>query len=175
MRHKALGISAFQMTDAPALHAFFMKTRVTVAGLSNVLIKAPPTARILKAAHRLLAAKIAKMAVNTASARPQISVYGKTKLLHRKLTVGILGKILDQSLSPHRFISLFLHKKAYFLQFENHSQIIAQSLWFVKVLGEKKPFAFADRAEVTVCSRDDRRRRPLQGICFLCVRSAVVR
>jgi hypothetical protein len=111
MLYKAVGIAALEVTDRTAPRALFVKMRVAVTRSANVLINASPPVVALKFSNRLVAAKIAKMTVDTAPALLGIPVDGKAKLLCRKLTVGIARKVVDQSLPPHRFVSLFLHKK----------------------------------------------------------------
>ena len=138
MLNKPIGIAALEVTDRPAACALFVKMRVAVARPANVLIDAPASVVALKFTNRLVAAKVAKMSVDTAPALLGIAVDGNAKLLCRELTVGIAREIVDQSLPPGRFVSFLLHKKACFLQFENHSQIIAQTVVFVKFFWKNK-------------------------------------
>ena len=91
MLYKAVGIAALKVTDRTAPRALFVKMRVAVTRSANILINASPPVVALKFSNRLVAAKIAKMAVDTAFALLDIPVDGKANAAVTKFIAKSLG------------------------------------------------------------------------------------
>ena len=87
---KAVGIAALEVTDRTAPRALFVKMRVAVTRSANVLINASPPVVALKFSNRLVAAKIAKMTVDTAPALLGIPVDGKANAALLRFLAGKL-------------------------------------------------------------------------------------
>ena len=133
MLGKEQRIVAFQMAQIAAAQAFLVKMIAAIAIASNVLINRAFAAVVAEFPHGLVCAKLTQMAVYTAPSPGCVSVNRVTKLLRRELTVGVLGKKVDQRSSPLGLI-IFLHEISSFSEFENHSQIISQDLTLVNSL-----------------------------------------
>ena len=105
-------VPAIQVTKIAATQAFLVKMVAAITFFSNILIYRAAALLVAEFANGLAIAKSGEMAVHTAFPCQVTAVNGATKLLGRKLTVGVARKIVDQGLLALGFVLFFLQREA---------------------------------------------------------------
>lgn len=99
-----------QMLDFAAPNALRVKMLAAITACPNVLVDVALPLLITEHAQHVPLAKLAKTAVKAAPPARGVSVEHHAKLLHRKLSIGVLLQKIHELLTPIRFIySSHLH------------------------------------------------------------------